>query len=743
MVSSHKKTKITVIFIHQQSISSQNILSEEINQFFQRNSITDKLVVILPEYLEPDSLKIFNEDRYSTFVRIPGKSEEYFDENLIIYSYNCNGEFKIKSGVAIENENIFIDNLLRNGNTIIFQQNGGIVESTPDHHFVFPSKKHCSKFLRTGNVLLNQSEVFFIAAQLLKFFNDLRSVYCDTSSINSLPYAVTELKRRFGINFKSPSIFSFKSYEYFEESDEKFPHDSLILISSSTSGNIIDRLIGERRAEKKQIIVLYFLGNEKKYIDKKENIICNLTQEEKYFPKGEKIFDTYENSSDCKLCKNNSRPIDIRGDVFLTIQPKVYKHLLTIKSDCIPITVNSFVNNLRVKDKEDVIIKTFHKDNDANSNYEIYFDFNNLIEKISKYDSFKSALNKLINKHVPANIKYIIHLPDDGSYKLANYIVDQIHNSIKPHVLKLENDFVEKIDETIDGSVLIVASCITTGKKLLQISRLMRKFEQLDLIYFVGLFRPVNESFAEDLTKDLRQGKNKSDERPFIAVETIYTSITQKNTSWSQEISFIEKLLSEHDDDSDLYKFFDERINILRNNKSNRGLANNLFLKKIDCTDLYLRKSFAFWKFNYHEQEVNQSEVYFTISSIINNLENKQIINHPSLKQTNYVRNLLSPRNFHRFNDGIIQACLLRASKTDYLSYDLDDEANLQMKEFLLSIIDNYDSHDGEAILEFLLSIGLKKMKLKKDDQKDVLDQAAKCRNALISTFAEYISKIV
>ena len=742
LVSSNEKNKVTVIFVHQQIISSQNNLAQEINKFFQKNSITDKLVVIFPEYLDDESKDFFINKRESTFIRIPGKSKEYFDENLIIYSFNSQGKLSREVGFEPENENLFIENLFRNGNTNIFQKNGGIVESTPDHHFVFPSNKHCSKFLRTGNVLLNETEVFFISIQLLEFFEDVRFVYCDTSSINTLPYAILELKRRFKIEFISPTIFSFKSYELFESNREKFPHDSIILISSSTSGNIVDRLLKEKRAEKKQIKVLFFLGKEQKYLDKKENIVCNLTKDDS-FPLGEEIFDTSDSSTGCKLCDANSRPVNIRGDVFLTIQPKVYKHLLTVKNECVPTNISTFVRDFRDKSKVNNVIKAFHKDNDANANYEIYFDFINLIDKIGDFPSYKSSLDRMINKYVPANTKYIINLPDEGSLKLSKYINENIPTAINPDIIELDKDFTNKFSEGDNGSVLVVASCIATGKKLLQVSRLMRKFENLNLIYFVGIFRPVNETFANDLINDLKKGKDKSDERPFIAVETLNTSIIQKKTCWSTETTFIQTLLGEIDEDSKLYEFFSKRLDVLIKNKDSRGLSNNLFLNKYDDSILSLRKSFAFWKFNYDETEVNQSEVYFTISSIINNLENRDINCHPSFKQTNYVRNLLSPRNFHRFNDGIIQSCLLRCSKPAYLSYDLDDDANLQMKEFLLSIIAKYDSEDGEALLEFLLAIGLKSLKLKKEDLGDILVKAKKCDNEIISEFATYISSIV
>lgn len=739
LISSEDITKVTVIYVHQETINSQNTLAQEINKFFQKNSLTDKLVILLPEYIDAKSKSFFLENCEETFIRIPGKSKEYFDENLIVYSFNCKGETSRLSGKQPINEIKFIKTLFRNGNTIIFQKNGGIVESTADHHFVFPSNKHCSKFLRTGNILINQSEVFFIAIQLLSFFDDIKYVYCDTSSINTLPYAVLELKRRFDIRFSSPTIFSFSSYDLFETHEQKFPHDSLILISSSTSGNIIDRIIKEHRAEKEQIKVLFFLGTDDKYLSKKENIICNLTFQENIFPNGEEIFESSENSVDCKLCANNSRPIHIRGDVFLTIQPKVYKHLLTVKTECIPTNINPFVDEFRDKTNENPVIKVFHKDNNPNANYEIYFDFINLISKIDNYSKYRNSLNKLINKHIPANTKYIIHLPDEGSLKLSEYILDKIPKTISPKLVNIENDFITHLSNSDIGSVLVVASCITTGKKLLQISRLMRKFENLDLIYFVGIFRPNNESFATDLINDLKKGKNKSDEKPFIAVETLNASIVQQNSSWANEIKFTEKLLAEVEDESQLYIFFNDRFDTLRKNKNSRGLTDDVFLNKYDNSKLYLRKSFAFWKFNYNEKDIRQSEVYFTISSIINNLENHDINTHPSLKQTNYVRNLLSPRNFHRFNDGIIQASLLRSSKIDYLSYDLDEEANLQMKEFLLTIISKYDSEDGEALLEFLLAIGMKKLKLKNSDIKIILEEAILCDNIIVSEFATYI----
>ena len=84
-VSSKSKIKVTVLFVHHSIISSQNALSEELNNFFQENSLTDKLVVIIPDYLDSASLDFFQSTRNITFQRVPGKSDDYFKNNLIIY----------------------------------------------------------------------------------------------------------------------------------------------------------------------------------------------------------------------------------------------------------------------------------------------------------------------------------------------------------------------------------------------------------------------------------------------------------------------------------------------------------------------------------------------------------------------------------------------------------------------------------------------------------------------------------
>lgn len=744
-ISFSTKQVVTVIFIHQSKIESQNVLAEEINEFFQERSLSDKLIVILPSYLEAKSLDYFQKSRDITFQRLPGKSEKYFQECLSVYKYTDKGNLEIFIGKDQKNKKAFEETLFRSGMTQIFQKNGGLVESSPDHHFVFPSGKHCSKFIRTGNVLVKNSEIFFLALKLLKYVDNKRIIYCDTSSINVLPFSCFELKRRFGNKFDCPTVHSFESYELFESSRERFNPDSLVLISSSTSGNIIDRILREKLAFKEQIKVVYFLGSTEKFIQHEQNILCNLTRETD-FPNGEVEFDTYSSDQVCDLCENHSHPVNIRSDVFLTIQPKISKLLIAAKDDYVPKSLSSFVQKYRGINRENVLLKVFYKDNEPDLNYEIFIDTEKLFSKIEEdqFLHFKDGLIKLIDKHIPANTKYLLYLPDKGSEDLAKIIQSKIPAKTKVELLKLEPGFEDKINSK-SGSVVVVASCISTGKKLLHISRLMRKHEQMSLIYFVGILRTSNEEYSKTLISNLSKGKNSHDERPFIAVEKINCTIEQKNTSWFKEEKFLAELIGNINETQEgyLYKFIEKRLAILRSNKEDVGFSSNVFMQKSNGDSLVLQKNFAFWGFAYKEKEAFQSEVYFTISSIITFLENKKINSHPSLQQSNYIRNILSPANFQRFNDGVIQASILRAAKAEYFAYDYDTDASIEMKTLLFSMIEQYNTAHGEAILEFLLAIGLKKLRLKKADLVEVIEKAISCENPIISGFATQVKSQV
>jgi len=731
--------KITVVYINQEDLPNQEYVSDEIRVFFERHIISDFLIVLIPSYISEKSKRFFIEDKEETFKRLPGRSAPYFGQCYFVYTYSEADMIEHYPKKVLVNDELFLKDLFRHGNTTIFKNNGGLVESSNDHHFVFPSNKHCAKFIRTGNVLVHNTEIFFLAYQILNRLKGYKTIYCDTSSINVLPFAALEISRRFGSVYDFPSVESFNSYEVFENRTTQFGSGDFVLISSSTSGNIIDRMIKNNLAVSDQILLVYFLGPPDRFNAHQKNILCDLTYDEKIFPIGVDQFETYPNQLQCKLCEKYSFPIKIQGDVFLTVKPKIDKVLLTAKPKHVPKFLNDFVKAYRVDKRSEsngAVIRAYYKETtgDSEANYETYID----TTKIYSKNTFEEKLNRLIDKHIPANTKYLIHLPDESSKEFAQIISKKASWSDAPTMIRLDDKLNTHLKNEA-GCAVIIASCIVTGKNLLHISRVMRPFDKLSLIYFVGVFGTSNASYETTLKNSLSKGKDASDVRPVISVETIYSALDKYSTIWELEKTYLEKLIADCSGETPLYKIFDERLNILLGNKETIGLSDDVFLKTHDNERLYLRKNFAFWNFDYDEKEIFQSEAHFSITSIINFLENNEIRSDCSLQQSVYVRNLLSTENFTRFNDGIIQASLLRSVNPECLAYDLDTDSSIQMRALLESMIDKHNTEHGEALMEFLLAIGMKRLRLRDEDQNHILGLGQQCEHPVIKEFCTLI----
>lgn len=733
-----KRTSATVIFCENDHNMISNLQSE-IKTFYETNAQTDEIFVFGGEDLRNSLLLAFDAKTNETFRHIPTARIDHLIDNLFVFTYDEKGVWSlIKGSCDIKKETYH--GMFNEGLQKIFQKRGGLIESKEAHHYVFPSGKHCDKFLRTGNILLHSSEIFFIAFNLLKYFDTDRhnQIFCDTSSINSLAFTLQELKRRLtkaihNKDIKTKPVESFSSYEGIIKADGKRLESSLILISASTSSNIIQRIIAEHPiVEENDIQILYFLGPEEAYHQKKAHIICNLTYDDEINPNGIPLYPTYT-SSNCHLCDNGSHPVKINGDIMLPESPKINRIILG-KKDA-PANMGRFSQEFSAfeKDKDNIIKVNYKEGPQRDLQYELYFDIHHVLDALIKgktqYKAFKAKLDDYINQYIPANVKFLICLPDEGSLLMADYILSRIKENIAQgkEPVKVKFKDVDKIippkeedAAKVEGSAVIIGSCISNGKNLLYLSRSLRSMDKLKLIYFIGLCRTSSEQQLEFLKSNLTQGIYGKESNSFHTVENFYFTNEVKNTSWLREIEFLKQFsdflefhTSEELDLKPISLWVDQRTDILNNSMSStqKGLANNLFYPSVfDNKELKLRKNYAFLAYPKYHVNLSQADVYFTISSILNRLRNVREGNN--LKQSEYVRNLLDPNNFNRFNDGIIQASLLRAAHVNEISYHIDVELSLEMKGILETLISNYNSEQGEALLEFLYALASKKMTL-------------------------------
>lgn len=747
---------ITVIFCPGERFHSNNI-QIEIRDFYEKNYQTDEILIIGGEFSKAELLKIFITQQEDTFKHIPHREVGHLSEHLHIVTFDKDGNLNPLFDLYYDDSRI-LASIINDGLVQIFKTRGGLIESMGDaHHFVFPSGKHCDKFLRTGNVLMNTAEIYFIAFRLLGLFKEdvHKKIYCDTSSINTLALALLELKRKLLGSIEALPIESFSSYEGLFSRSVRFFDNSLILISSSTSGNILDRIIEhDSDVVLDNIAILFFLGPLKDFISKQKNIVCNLTHSEKNY-NGILHYHTYS-EKDCPLCKSGSYPVEVKGDVFLLEKPKINR--ITLNTTDAPKKLSAFVKQFRSEKRiEENILKVNYKETHKTQvKYEVYFDMFKVLEYIEsnpegkKYKAFRDKLHDYINQYIPSNLKYLIALPDMGSLKLASMILESIKENYQrnrvPVIVPFDDVQTEITDEEEIGSAVIIASCISNGKNLLYLSRTFRNFDKLKLIYFVGLARTNNKQEFEFLKSNLKQGNYGKETNSFVEVELFYCNKDSKRTSWIFEKDFLENDIldiAERNNLTKAYNEFQKRIRIIDESLGNdkRGISNGVFYENTSGNELQLRKGFAFINFERNIEDISQADVYFCMSSIINELRNVAHHDH-CLKQSEYVRNVLDPANFNRFNDGIIQASILRAAKPSELSYHMDSSLSSDMKIILEKIIDEHSTPQGEGLVEFLYAISIEKLTLKKEDLVYLMKKVSKITdNGVVSVFCHYIDE--
>lgn len=746
-----KQVSVTVIFCSCDEIDEGD-LQNEIKAYYEEHYQTDLIFIIGSNKIEALLHKVFIDRLDITFKGIPKRHATAFNESVNLLSFGKDGNLRHIHGQY--DLTIFRETYLKEGLIQIFKSRGGLIVSESSHHYVFPSGKHCDRFLRTGNILLYSPEVFFIAFALLKHFDESKysRIYCDTSSINSIAFALFSLKNSFLDSPLNVSIESFSSYEGLYSNSQQYTKDSFLLISASTSTNIIKYILDKQTViERDNILVLYYLsGGSTDYANVKDQVLCDLTKSQTN-SNGIEPYRTYL-KHECKLCKEGSYPVPVSGDVFLLEAPKINKILLA-RTDRDP-NLSRFMNQFKSVRKGQTVLKAHYKER-LTDKYEVYIDFTQIIRHIrtgKHCQDFKNKLDHYIQQYLPANTRYLLHLMDEGSKELANYIFEEISPNYRAEhcPIVLDQDHLESMDQSNPGAVVVIGSCISNGKNLLYISRALRQYENLRIIYFVGIIRTNSSAYTTTLASNLKMGRYGADTHSFVSVETMYCNNNAKLTPWIAEIEFLKDIIQFIKTGTESYPnaltYFEERKTMLNQAAGDqlRGLSQQLFFPRITITpheQLQLQKGFAFWDFSKYMDDVVQSDTFFTISNILNTLRNSTKPDR-QLKQAVYSRNLLDPANFNRFNDGIIQASLLRAAKTEELAYAMDYEISQEMFNILETIIKYHGQQQGEALLEFLYAIATKKMTLNESHLRNVLLLVEqKCSHEFFRCMALFIQK--
>jgi len=591
--------------------------------------------------------------------------------------------------------------ILHEGMLELFKQRAGLVVSNHGYHFVKPSGDHCNSFIRASNLLVSGVEVAFLALSLLPHLHKgLKRIYVDSSSVSYLVSVALQLYEDFDYGF--PTIESFASYAVLNEPFDFVEDDgSLLFISATTSGSLAEKLFNKTSFERKQVITLFHVHL--------PNDQCGV------FEVAAAIGKTLLSSkaSACEFCKQGSKLIRIAGDQFLPENPK--HELLVIKKTDFKKIRQDFFRQFAAHNvlKWNVAVRPI---DEANEHF--YIDVKQALSIDA--EPFSSSIDKHIKKYLSRDLKTIIYFDDEGSQALMSRL-ECYFGDEKNSINWVKHSEVEESALQGSSSVMVLVGAITSGRSLLAISRKLRCIHKSATItYLVAFSKMPNYDAFGQLNKDLTQGGH------FLVVLNHCEMPRVKDytkTAWVSEKECLQQF-SEDDplgnDTQKLPPILSNRLKLLTDNLFD---SNSLFLPTYSNKKLTLRQTFAFWSdLNFDPEKLKnstQADVYWTLQSVLHDLRNGSENNGLA---TSYHTTLISPANFDRFNDGVIQSCLLRAAHPVEMDYRVDAIFSRKMTDVIMSVLRNWNNEQGEAALEFLMALWSKRLRLDDKHLQELID---------------------
>ena len=693
------RTQDTLVLFNSTADIDPGSLFTSVEREIIDNLVPDEIVIVVREISFEASKKLLAED--STLLSLQGRLRKRARVTLLgydEYGKEASRQRVFTSGPAF---GLKFDAFKRLAVTSICQTHGAFVEGTPAYHFQNPSKRHTEHFIRLSNILVRGAEISFIAFCHLPLIDrDVRIAYLDTPSLYAIIASINEQTTSFGTGRTPLLADNFRSYQGLHKYDFQRVRDSVVIISASSSGNLANDLVSQKGFELDQIIHVLSLAPPGYGL----RIVCDLRFDSDLNPHGYSYERSDNKEGHCKLCAAGSTAINLQGDQFDIAGPQ--PEPLIILKDFLPKGLDETLHRLvghrvlqvglgRPQQRQP---RQFHVDP---------------IQLMSSPD-FDARLEYFLHSYVPARIRCVISLNKDSD-ALAQRIVTIAESSgNKPQIVS--GDRLEDMMNDTIQPVLIAALSIESGRSLLDVSRDLRKLcPKAPLLYFVGVEKSTGEQRRESLARTLIQcdAHTKHD---FAVVDKITLPGSFDVNPWIAELKLLQNIEFQRHIASTVMPIIEARVETLK--QTSVPLVDNLFLPVKSGEPLQLQSGFAFWpsKLTKNKRKT-QADIFFTIASVLQNLRaSASKPGAPCLRSDWFRQSLIAPTNFGRYNDGIIQASLLRGARHGELNFAASPEASKEMTRIIARIISSAAKPRGECAIEFLLALATQRMTLAKED---------------------------
>lgn len=621
-------------------------------------------------------------------------------------SFGANGSQRrhVRLHEALPPSTIALGNLQRSAITRIFRQRKGFVESTPNYHFENPSGKHTDRFLRLSNIISRNAEISFIAfATLPAIPPNCRVIYTDSPSVFPLVSSINDHRKSLDHNLPFIAAENFSSYQVLNGRFDLEANDSIILISASSSGSLADQISIQRGYPRDQIWHVLFSGKKASG----QNVIGDLTFDAGLNREGVRRESPDYRRGACAYCDAGSFPIPLFGDQFELPGPQLDAIQLN-KSDE-PAGLRTVMGRLAGAKVLGVGLGA------RQSGFARQYNVDASV--LGEIQSFPVDFNYVLRRTIPFSCRHVIYL-DKPSRALADQVGALLSSEGRQIKIFGRSD-LSQIEDGTDTSIVIISAAVESGRSLLDLSRDLRTVcRNAPLVYIIGVNKTNGTRRRDDLIVNLTM-TDLHIKHEVVVVENLLLPVSGEGHAWHRERDVLSRLMYAGRVKGGIKKFVEARIQLLSDETS--ILIDNLFWANTGDHALKVQPGFVYAERG-RTQYYSQADVYFTISSVLQRLRaNAETVGQRAIRSNWFQQTLLEPSNFARFNDGVIQASLLRAATPRELNFSGSEENSREAARLIRRIVGSFNEGRGEAAAEFLLALASKSIILRDDDLKEIV----------------------
>lgn len=675
----------------------ENTLVDLFEQY-NRRIAPSRLLIVCPSGIE-SVIKSIYEDHESRFkhrlvstshvVIAPFDQCGQLDLDCVVQLKQSGQPWKLTDEFLLELSNDGIAELFDNTKAILFAPHGYV--------FLKPSGREETIFVRAGNILRESGCISMLNHLLLrKLPQNCNKIFIDSFTILSIAMGLQSIIAYFHrLSPESVPIVSIENTHSYEiddiQTELRIPNDPnyLVLISASTSGGYAKKLVEEKQADPSRIIHLLGVAPADREFRTscvyfREHELSNANQVGKESRKGVIQIDTEE----FLVAQGPPRPVKITKEhvskegarefpkLFYQSALSFFEARVTPQSGFSPFSIS-----VQIEDANSVPIKEW--------------------------------ITKSLIHELPASVRAIVHIGDPMSEIVANWIGENLVGEIEIGAMGALQVEGEQPGDKV-GACVVVAFQDPGLDALSRTSIELRNKNYAHHHYVVCYAFPPSLARYNRLKGDLRLGQLGWSEFLVLPVgaSSLHSSLYLHRQNFTDELLLPYKnCLGDN-----------LTASLLEQNSGQPIPIDKIFLPRIDGAPLRLRPTSIFFE---ESSEIPSQAVVYAMTSAAMQRAREPLSStwstNPSVEMifddNPFVRSVLDPSMFARFNDGILQAALLRTAHPYELDYSASDEFSLQFSDTFESIIENRNNEVGEAVLEFVYALATQKVSLRKEDR--------------------------